>query len=102
PTTVEGYFALFQQNPLLGLVDLDLLLTLDYLVMIPFYLALYAVTRRRDPAWGLLALITGLFSLVLFIVSRDATFSMWALSDQHAIAATSQDRTALVGAGESL
>lgn len=83
PSTVEGFFALFQENPLLGLLDLDLLLTLDYLVMVPFYLSLYVVVRRVAPAWGLLALVVGLFSLVLFVVSREATFSMWILSDQY-------------------
>ena len=62
PHTVEGFFALFQENPMLGLLDLDILLTLDYLVMIPFYLALYVVVRRVAPAWGLLALVIGLFS----------------------------------------
>ena len=43
PSTAEGFFALFQANPLLALVDLDLLLTLDYLIMVPFYLALTVV-----------------------------------------------------------
>ncbi|MBZ2199396.1 hypothetical protein [Occultella gossypii] len=50
PNTVEGFFTLFQENPLLGLLSLDLLLTLDYLVMIPFYLALYVVVRQEAPA----------------------------------------------------
>lgn len=102
PNTVEGFFALFQKNPLLGLLDLDLLLTLDYLVMIPFYLALYVVIRRAAPAWALLALIVGLFSLVLFIVSREATFSMWMLSDQYAAATSAPNKAALLAAGTAL
>jgi hypothetical protein len=102
PSTVEGFFALFQENPLLGLLDLDLLLTLDYLVMVPFYLALYVVVRRAAPAWGLLALVIGLFSLVLVVVSRDATFSMWMLSDQHAAATSATDKAALLAAGTTL
>jgi Domain of unknown function (DUF4386) len=102
PSTVEGFFALFQENPLLGLLDLDLLLTLDYLVMIPFYLALYVVVRRVVPAWGLLALVVGLFSLVLFVVSREATFSMWMLSDQYAAATSATDKAALLAAGRTL
>ena len=93
---------MFQENPLLGLLDLDLLLTLDYLVMIPFYLALYVVVRRVAPAWGLLALMVGLFSLVLFVVSREATFSMWMLSDQYAAATSAADKAALLAAGRTL
>lgn len=102
PSTVEGFFALFQENPLLGLLDLDLLLTLDYLVMIPFYLALYVVIRRAAPAWGLLALIVGLFGLVLFVVSREATFSMWMLSDQYTALTSATDKSALLAAGTAL
>ncbi len=102
PTTVEAFFALFQENPLLGLLDLDVLLTLDYLVMVPFYLALYVVVRLVAPAWALLALVIGLFSLVLFVVSREATFSMWMLSDQFVAATTASDKAALLAAGTTL
>jgi hypothetical protein len=102
PRTVEGFFALFQESPMLGLLDLDILLTLDYLVMIPFYMALYVVVRRVAPAWGLLALVIGLFSLALFVVSREATFSMWMLSDQYAAATSDTDKAALLAAGTTL
>lgn len=102
PDTAEGFFAAFQENPLLGLLDLDLLLTLDYLMMIPLYLALYAIVRRMSMAWGLLGLIVGLFSLVLFIVSREATFTMWMLSDQYAAATSETEREALVAVGTGL
>jgi hypothetical protein len=102
PSTVEGFFALFQTNPLLGLVDLDLLLTLDYLVMVPFYLALTVVVFRVAPAWGSLALIVGLFSVVLFTVTREATFSMWMLSNQYVAASSATDRAELLATGRTL
>ena len=102
PDSVEGFFERFQENPLLGLLDLDLLLTLDYLLLIPFYLTLYVVVRQVAPAWALLALVLGLFSVLLFVVSREATFSMWMLSDAHAAAASDADRDALLAAGTTL
>jgi hypothetical protein len=102
PSTVEDFFALFQTNPLLGLVDLDLLLTLDYLVMVPFYLALTVVISRVAPAWGSLALVAGLFSVILFIVSREATFSMWMLSNQYVAASSATDRAELLATGRTL
>lgn len=102
PTTVAAYFELFQQNPLLGLLDLDLLLTLDYLAMIPFYLALFVVVRRVSPSSALLGLVTGLFSLLLYLFSREATFSMWLLSAQHAAATDDGQRAALIAAGQTL
>jgi hypothetical protein len=101
PTTVADYFALFQANPLLGLLDLDLLLTLDYLVMIPFYLALFVLLRRREGSLALLALTLGLFSLALFFFSREATFSMWQLSTQYAVA-DDAGRAALLASGQTL
>lgn len=102
PETVDEFFELFQENPFLGLLDLDLLLTLDYLLMVPFYLALYVVVRQVSPAWGLLALVVGLFSLVLYVVSREGTFSMWMLSDQYAAATSDGDKAALRAAGRTL
>ena len=101
PKTVLGYFDLFQRNPFLGLVDLDLLLIVDYLAMIPLYLSLYVLVRRRSTTLALLGLVLGMFSLVLFLVSREATFSMWMLSAQYAAAAEPQ-RAALVASGQVL
>jgi hypothetical protein len=101
PTTAVDYFALFQANPLLGLLDLDLLLTLDYVVMIPFYLALFVLLGRREASLALLALTLGLFSLALFFVSREATFSMWQLSTQYAVA-DEAGRAALRASGQTL
>jgi hypothetical protein len=102
PQTVVEYFDLFQHSPLLGVLDLDLLLTIDYLAMIPFYLALFVVLRRVSATSALIALVFGLFSVVLFLFSREATFSMWLLSNQQASAATAAQRTALVASGQML
>lgn len=102
PTTPLAYFDLFAHNPVLGLLDLDLLLTIDYLVMIPLYLALFASVEHRSPGWGLLALVLGLLSLSLFFVSREATFSMWQLSSQYAGTADAAHKAALVASGQSL
>ncbi|WP_243076675.1 DUF4386 family protein [Microbacterium sp. SS28] len=102
PQTVLAYFDLFQRNPLLGVLDLDLLLTIDYLAMVPFYLALFAVIRRASVTSALLATVFGLFSVVLFLVSREATFSMWLLSGQHGSATTAAEQAALVASGQTL
>jgi hypothetical protein len=69
PQTVLGFFELFSHNPLLGMLDLDLLLTIDYLAMIPLYLALFVLVREVSASAAALGLVTGLFSLVLFFVT---------------------------------
>lgn len=102
PRTVQDYFVVFARNPLLGMVDLDLLLVVDYLAMIPLYLALYLLVRRTAPTAAALGLVLGLFSLVLFLVSRDGTFSMWSLASQHAATDDPAQRAALVAAGQYL
>jgi predicted PurR-regulated permease PerM len=46
--------------------------------------------------------VGGLFSLVHFVVSREATFSMWMLSEQYAGTSSATDRSALLAAGRTL
>ena len=70
--------------------------------MVPLYLALFLVLRRQAPSAALLGLVFGLFSVLLFIVSREATFSMWMLSSQYAAAADPAQRSALLASGQSL
>src|SRR5919198_608714 len=41
PNTVVEYFSTFQRNALLGLLDLDLLLIIDQLLLVPVLLGLY-------------------------------------------------------------
>lgn len=102
PQTVLEFFALFQRNPVLGLLDLDLLLTMDYLAMLPLYLALYVLVRRHASSVAAIALVLGLFSVLLFLVSREATFSMWLLSAQYEAAGSDAERAALVASGRML
>ncbi len=102
PDTVLGWFALFQKSKFLGLLGLDLLLTLDNLLMIPLYLALYVSLRKKNESLMLTATVVGLISLTLYFVSREATFSMMALSGQYAAAATEAEKAALVAAGQTM
>jgi uncharacterized protein DUF4386 len=102
PTTVLGYFSVFQSNPLLGLLDLDFLLIVDQLLIILVLLALYAVLKRADESLMLVAITLGIVGAVLFIVSREATVSMMWLSQQYAGASSDADRVAVVAAGQTL
>ncbi|MEI2775140.1 MAG: hypothetical protein V9G19_04040 [Tetrasphaera sp.] len=59
---------------------------------------------RERPAgqWATVTLVLGLFSLILFVVSREATFSMWILSNDYAAAPTAGDKAAIPAAGVTL
>ena len=102
PSTVSAYFTLFQQNRLLGLVDLDLLLIVDNLLSIFLTLAIFIALRRTNPSFATAALALGMISIVLYLVSREATFSMSTLSDQYALASTDSQRQAILAAGQTL
>ena len=51
PSTVIDYFTLFQNNRILGLLGLDLLLTVINVLLIPIYPALYAALRRANESF---------------------------------------------------
>jgi len=63
PTTVMGWFTLFQDNWLLGLLDMDLLLVVDQVLSGLVLLALYMVLRRTSQSLMLIALIAALLGI---------------------------------------
>lgn len=101
PTTVLGHLLQYQQNTLLGLVDLDLILLVSELLMIPVFLALYGALKHWNPAALTTALITGLGGIGLFI-AVNPTFAMLYLSEQYASAATELQKAVFLAAGEAL
>lgn len=101
PTTVLGHFQQFQNNALLGLVDLDLLLLVGVVLSVLVVLGLYFALRRASSEWTILALICGLGGAAFFL-AVNPTFSMLYLSSQYAAAATDAQRSAFVAAGEAL
>ena len=102
PQTVQEYFALFPHNRLLGLLDLDLLLIVDNLLSIPLYLALYIALRRKNESFAMLGTLLGLMSIILYLVSREAAFSLATLSDQYVVAASEAQRQILLATGQVL
>ena len=102
PGSVTGYFALFQSNWLLGLLDLDLLMIVDEILMVPLLLALYVALRRASQSFMLIATTLGLIAVTLYCVSREATFTMLALSDQYAAATNEAQRSMFLAAGQTL
>lgn len=101
PTTVIGHFTQFQNNKLLGLLDLDLMLILGTAASALVLLALYAALRRASPSLMTIALTFGLGGIALFFAVQP-TFSMLYLSDQYAAATTVVERSAFLAAGQAL
>jgi hypothetical protein len=101
PETVTGWFQLLQDNPLAGLVDLDLLLVVDNVLLVVIALALYVALRPTSPSVTTMATGLWLLAVVLFIASNPS-LELLALSDRFAAATSQAQRSAAVAAGEVL
>jgi hypothetical protein len=101
PTTAQGYFTVFQSNPLIGLLNLDLLLLIDQVLGIVILVALYIALRRTNETLMILVLALGLVAAAAYLASNTA-FNMITLSQQYAAATTEAQRAMYLAAGESM
>jgi hypothetical protein len=101
PTTVGGFFSLFEQNAIVGLLALDLLLMASWILSALMFVALYAALRRTREAVVTVALIAELVALAVYFASNTA-FSMLTLSQQYAAATTDAARSLFLAAGQAM
>jgi Domain of unknown function (DUF4386) len=99
--SVTDWFRLFQDNWLLGLLSLDLLLLVDYILLVPIVLALYVALRQISAS--LMAVATALYfvAIAAYFASNTA-FEMLSLSDQYAAATTDTQRAMYLAAGQAM
>jgi len=101
PETALHHFELFQQNWLAGLLTLDLLGMISYLLFIPTILALYVALRRTSEA--VMAAATALFFVgIADFFATNTAFPVLALSNRYAAASTDAERAVLLAAGEAM
>ncbi len=101
PDTVEGWLAMFQNNPLIGLIDMDVLLVVDNILAIPIFLAFYFALRQSGKSLMITATALGLIGIAAYLASNTA-FEMLSLSNQYAAAATDIQRTMVLASGQSM
>ena len=101
PSTVTGWFQLFQDNALVGLLDLDLLLIVDYALMVVAFLALWAALRRVSQSLMAIALLAEAVGVTTYFAST-AAFEMLSLSNLYAAAATEADKAVFLAAGQAM
>ena len=101
PATVLDHFALFGSDPLVGLLTLDLLGLIAYLLFVPMTLALYVALHTRGEAT--MATATALFMLgVADFLATNTLFPVLELSGRYADASTEAERAAVLAAGEAM
>jgi len=105
PPPLEGsvidWFRLFQDNWLLGLLSFDLLLIVDYVLLVPIVLALYVALRQISAS--LMAVATALYfvAIAAYFASNTA-FEMLSLSEGYAAATTESQRAMYLAAGQAM
>jgi hypothetical protein len=99
--TVAVWFALFERNWLIGMLDLDLMVLLSFVANIPVILALYIALRRSGESLMALAATLALIAIATYFASS-RLFEMLALSRQYAEATTDSQRAMLEAAAQSM
>ena len=101
PTTMVGWYDLFNQSWLRGLFAADLMMLASYVLAGVIYVALYGALRHVNQPFMALATAFAFVGMVAYIAANPA-FSMLTLSHQYAVATTVAERTALLGAGQAI
>jgi hypothetical protein len=101
PTTVEGFFKLFNDNKILGLLEYDFLMIIDMILMIFIYLALYTALKKGNESIVTIGLILGLVAIAAFFASNTC-LEMLSLSKQYTVASTQEQKTILLAAGQAV
>jgi hypothetical protein len=101
PATVLEWFTLFQANPLTGLFFLGLADIIITILWGPMALTLYAVLKRSNQTWAMIATTFVFVGMAVFL-STNSAFSMLHLSRQYADAASEAQRSGLLSAGQAL
>jgi hypothetical protein len=101
PSTVEGFFSLFQENWFLGLLSLDLIYIVNNALMAIIYLAFYASLREVNKSYMIIALVLGFIGLAAYFPSNPA-FEMLSLSAQYSSAATEVQKNILLASGHTM
>lgn len=100
PDTVTGYFALFQQQPFLGLLSLDFIYLFNNAILVIIYLAIAALLFREKPVPVLVAIVLGLIGIACYYPSNPA-FEMLTLSNLYA-QTLPPDQPLYLAAGEAV
>ena len=101
PSTVSGWFMLFQSNRLIGLLDFWGLEVPMYVMFALVFLALYLVLRKANEGWMAIAVAFALLGVGIFLATNNP-FSMLSLSNQYAAATTDAQRSTFLAAGQAI
>lgn len=101
PTTIEGWFDLFQTNPLMGLLSFEALFILYGAFSLIVSLALTVVLWRAEQSLAVIFMTLTVVSTAALFAARPA-FELLSLSGQYAEASTEAERAMFLAAGQAM
>jgi hypothetical protein len=101
PQSVPEWFALFQHSKLIGLLDMDLLLTFDYLLFIVIFFALWGALKHANYPLASIAFIFEIVGIAAYLASA-AAFEMLGLSKLYQSATSEDQRNNILAAGQAM
>jgi hypothetical protein len=101
PGTIIDWYALFQNNWIVGLLDFWILEIPMYGLFALVFLALYNALGKGAGSRMAVAMVFALLGIGIFLATNNP-FSMLSLSHQYAAAATEVDRSTLLAAGQAV
>ena len=101
PSSVTAWFSLFHKSWIVGLLDLDFLGMIIYIVVIPTILAFYVTLRRTSQSWSAVGGVLAFIGMVTYFASNTGV-SMLSLSGQYAAATNDTQRTVIQSAGQAV
>ncbi len=101
PSDALGWFTSLQENGILGVILLDILDVINYILVGLLFLALYIPLRYRSRGHMVVAIAIAFIGIAISI-SSNVAFSMLSLSERYFAATTDSQRTLLLAAGEAV
>ncbi len=100
-SAVTDWFTLLQNNWLVGLLNLDLVMLVDYVASLLLFLALCVALREANRSLVIVAGALTLTGVVSYFAANPA-FAMLSLAGQHAAATGEAERMTTVAAGQAV
>jgi hypothetical protein len=101
PDTPKGFFELYNENWILGLLSLDLLYIVNNTLIIFVYLGLFAALKRTNLEYMTIALVIGCIGIASYY-SSTVIFEMKSLSQQYMEATSTEIKEQIISSGNLL
>jgi len=101
PSSILGWFAVLQNNPLLGLAQLKFFDVVNFGLVGIMFLALFAALRQGKNVLLIGGICIGFVGIVVYALSNPA-LSLLSLSNQYATATSGTQRSAIAAEGQAL